>query len=276
MTFRCSVRSAARTAIAVWMLSITQDGALAHVALSGQVADETGGPLPSATITAHKLSGEPFAASSQTDYQGRYSFPELPDGDDAVEAVLKGFVSVTYQPLQVYFPAAVQRNFVLELAGFGHDAIYASSQVVGELFWRGIRVSSARICLTQSGGSHPPMCTVTNRLGQYSLDVPPALYIVTIDKAGAVHAKEQLDMSTAGEYRNKIGSTAHTTPRVLPPVIDVCSLFNDIGKYHGKIVAVRGIYWFGLRQNCARTFTTGTHVWPTVHMGNLCRPFAKP
>ena len=175
-----------------------------NAALSGHVTDEAGGPLPWATVTVHKLSGEHFGQSSEADAQGRYSFAELADGDYSVEAAQTGFVSVSYNPVRIYFPAGVRWNFVLTVAGFGHDAVYSSSEVVGELLLRGVRVSAASICLTRSDGSQQPICTMTNRLGQYFLDVAPAIYIVTVDREGDLHTKERLDLSSAGQYRNKI------------------------------------------------------------------------
>jgi hypothetical protein len=177
---------------------------LAHAALHGRVVDETGGPLRGATVTLHKLSSEQFDESSQTDSEGRYSFPELPDGEYSVEGSLTGFVAVSYKPLRIYFPANVECNFVLRVAGFGGDAVYATSQIVGELRWRGDRVPLAKICLASAAEPRRQACTTTNRLGQYFLDVPPAIYVVTVDDGAGLHVRQRLDMSAAGEYRNKI------------------------------------------------------------------------
>lgn len=195
---------AARAALAILTLCASGTIGLANVALSGRVVDETGGPLPGAKVTAHKVSGEQFDESSQTDSQGRYSFPELPDGEYSIEGTLAGFVSVSYKPVRIYFPAQVAWNFVLSVAAFGGDAVYASSELVGELRWKGARVSRANVCLITPGGPHRPVCTATNRLGQYFLDVPPGTYIVTVDGEGGLKSRQPLDMTAAGEYRNKI------------------------------------------------------------------------
>ncbi len=176
----------------------------ARVALSGRVTDVAGGGVPWAAVTIHKLSGEAFVQSFQTDKQGNYSFPELPDGEYSVEAETRGFVSVTYKPVRIYFPGQVQENFVLEAAGLGEGGVYASSQLVGELFRRGARVTSARICVTHTGDQGRPFCTVTNRFGQYFLDVSPGIYKVTVDVGGHVDAEQRMDMTIAGEYRNKV------------------------------------------------------------------------
>jgi hypothetical protein len=204
MTSSCGARLAARVALVALLLSGIGARGLAKVALSGRVVDETGGPLPAATVSVRKLSGEQFYQSSQTDSQGHYSFPELPDGEYSVEGALTGFVSVLYKPVRIYFPAEVRWDFVLSVAGFGGDAVYASSELVGELLWRGVRMPTASICVTRADEPPHPTCTVTNRLGQYFLDLPPAIYIVSIDCGRGLQAKDRLDLRTAGQYRNKI------------------------------------------------------------------------
>jgi hypothetical protein len=186
------------------MLSASADRDLASAALTGRVAEDSGGPLPGATVKIHKVSGEQFDDSATTDSQGRYSFSELPDGEYLLQAALSGFVSVSYKPVRIYFPAQVQWDFVLRLAGLGHDAVYASSELVGELMSRGVRIPHANICLTKVDGPNSPICTTTNRLGQYFLDVPPSIYVATVDSGGDTKASQRLDLSAAGEYRNKI------------------------------------------------------------------------
>jgi hypothetical protein len=177
---------------------------LAGNALSGRVVDEAGGALQGAVVTVHKLSGEQFDQSSPTDSAGHYSFPEIPDGEYSIEGSSAGFVSTSYKPVRIYFPAEVQWNFVLRVAGFGGDAAYASSELVGELRWRGSRVSAANVCAVRSDGPYRPTCTVTNRLGQYFLEVPPAIYVVTVEHGTGLPTKQRLDLRAAGEYRNKI------------------------------------------------------------------------
>jgi hypothetical protein len=155
-------------------------------------------------ITVRKLSGDKFDASSQTDSGGSYSFPELPDGEYSVEATLRGFVGVSYKPVRIYFPAQVRRDFVLAVAFVGGDAVYASSELVGELIWKGARVPRANICLFRLDGPYRPTCTSTNGLGQYYLDVPPEKYNSTVSGDGGLSVSQSLDLSTPGEYRNKI------------------------------------------------------------------------
>jgi hypothetical protein len=197
-------RLAARTAFAIFIFSASGGVTLANVALSGRVLDEAGRLLPAATVTAHKTTGERFDEYSQTDSQGRYSFSELPAGEYSVEAALTGFVSVLYKPLSIYFPTQVRWNFVLSVAAFGGDAVYASSELVGELRWKGSPAPRANICLIGAAAPRRTVCTTTNRLGQYFLDVPPGLHTVTVDGDGGLKGRQPLDMSAAGEYRNQI------------------------------------------------------------------------
>jgi hypothetical protein len=43
--------------------------------------------------------------------------------------------------------------------------------------------------------------------------------------------------------------------------LTVCDLSRDFTAYRGKLVAVRGVYYNGLRQTCPQTCTTGS--WPS-------------
>jgi hypothetical protein len=44
----------------------------------------------------------------------------------------------------------------------------------------------------------------------------------------------------------------------------LCDLLKNLQFYRGKIVAVRGIYWYGLRQTCPEPFVTSGHTWPSA------------
>jgi hypothetical protein len=186
------------------LLAGRADGS-AGPALSGSVSDKGGGPLAGATVSVHKLSGDRYDQSAQTNGQGQYSFPELPNGEYSVGAELQGFVSVSFNPVRIYFPYHVHWDFVLHVAYLGGEGgIYASSDLLGELMLGRARVANASICLTRSDGSGNPACTTTNRLGQYFLSVSPGVYDVTVVGPGGVKGKQRLDASGAGEYRDRI------------------------------------------------------------------------
>jgi hypothetical protein len=46
--------------------------------------------------------------------------------------------------------------------------------------------------------------------------------------------------------------------------VTICELLKNVQAYRGKVVAVRGIYWYGLRQSCAEPLVTGGHAWPSA------------
>ena len=50
-------------------------------------------------------------------------------------------------------------------------------------------------------------------------------------------------------------------PRPTPPLLSVCDLSKDYGAYRDKLVAVKGVYYYGLRQTCQQTCADGP--WPS-------------
>ena len=188
------------------LIALSAGGAVgvAESALSGRVTDKVGGPLPGATVSIHKLSGDRYDESVQTDGQGQYSFAELPNGEYSVGAELHGFVSASFSPVRVYFPAGVRWDFALRLAYVAEGGISESSDLLGELMLGNVRVAGASICLTRSDASGHAACTTTNRLGQYFLSVPPAVYDVTVELRGGVKTGQRLDMGGTGEYRDRV------------------------------------------------------------------------
>lgn len=117
---------------------------------------------------------------------------------------LQGFVTASSSPVRIYFPYYVRWDFVLRLAYIHEGGIYSSSDLLGELVSGSDRVARAKVCLTPAGGSGRPTCTTTTRFGQYFLSVPPGVYDVTVEGRGGVESKQKLDMSSAGEYRDRI------------------------------------------------------------------------
>jgi len=50
-------------------------------------------------------------------------------------------------------------------------------------------------------------------------------------------------------------------PQPSTVVLSVCELSRDFTAYRGKLVSVRGIYWYGLRQTCPQSCPDGP--WPS-------------
>lgn len=192
-------------ALATFFLVACASAAGSRPALSGRVLDGAGGPIPGATVFAHRISGEPYDATAIPGPNGEYVFDALPDGSYAVRAAASGFVSVSYEPLRIVFPNGVQRDFTLVVADVGSgDGVYSSSELVGELITQGRRVSGATICLVSIDPKRKPSCTTTNRLGQYFLAVEPGLYTVGVSTREGLNADYPLDMRIVGEYRNRV------------------------------------------------------------------------
>ncbi len=65
------------------------------------------------------------------------------------------------------------------------------------------------------------------------------------------------------------GCTGHQIPlQTVDPQtqpLTVCQLFADLTSYQDRMITVRGIFFYGLRQpNCPLVFVTGDHKWPSA------------
>jgi hypothetical protein len=180
---------------------------LAEPALSGHVTDQRGQPLPGATVSIHKISGEPFEATVRTDVDGTFSVSEMPDGDYSIRADFTGFVSTAFEPVRIYFPSHLRWDITLRIGYFGGEGgVFSNSELVGELMLKGRRLPNAAVCLTRESPDpvSKPVCTQTNRLGQYLIAVPPAEYRVSVVDGGRTLVTRDLNLKVAGQYRNKI------------------------------------------------------------------------
>jgi hypothetical protein len=71
-----------------------------------------------------------------------------------------------------------------------------------------------------------------------------------------------LAAAACGSVKAQVLTASQRHP-ILEP-IGVCELLKNITQYRDRIVAVRGIYWFGLRNSCSQPFVTGEHTWPSA------------
>ncbi len=55
--------------------------------------------------------------------------------------------------------------------------------------------------------------------------------------------------------------TSCSRPAAQPPHFTVCELSRDFGAYRGRLIAVRGVYYYGLREDCPERCSDGT--WPS-------------
>jgi hypothetical protein len=58
-----------------------------------------------------------------------------------------------------------------------------------------------------------------------------------------------------------VAAVAVGSPQTTPALLSVCDLSKDFGVYRNKMVAVRGVYYYGLRQACSQKCANGP--WPS-------------
>lgn len=171
-------------------------------AVRGVVRDPNGDPLPQAIVFLRTSSGDSAQISAKVDGRGAFSVDALPDGDYEIEATHPGFLSVVYRPVRIVFPLRSRFDFQLPISVVGGDAIEVSSNLVGRLRSEQMSVDGIRICLTKSGGG-APYCTVSNRLGQYFVEVPPGVYSVVL-KFARGEQRLEVDLTMVGAHRDVI------------------------------------------------------------------------
>lgn len=58
-----------------------------------------------------------------------------------------------------------------------------------------------------------------------------------------------------------LGIISGGQPRRTEPVLSVCDLAKNYGAYSNKVIAIRGVYYYGLREDCQQK--CGTRPWPS-------------
>jgi len=63
-----------------------------------------------------------------------------------------------------------------------------------------------------------------------------------------------------------VAALANMPDKESPPEtpIGVCDLLKDVEHYRGKMIAVRGIYWYGLREPCRSPIIAADRQWPSA------------
>jgi hypothetical protein len=171
--------------------------------VTGRVSDASNAPIAGATVTLQMIGKPQETFTAKTGKDGIYEFREVPDGSYSIEAGMKGYVSVRYAPIHILFPFGFERDFRLPA-----DEVYESdapdkAHVAGELKVADKPIGGVRVCLRRR---QEEFCTTTNRLGQYSLLVPPGswLAVVTAQKDKSVLWRQRLQLAKPGEYRDQI------------------------------------------------------------------------
>lgn len=171
--------------------------------VTGRVSDPSNAPIAGATVTLQMISKPLETFTTKSDKDGIYEFREVPDGSYSIEASMKGHVSVRYFPIQIRFPFGFERDFRLPADEVFESDAPDKAHVAGELKVADKPVGGARICLRRR---QEEFCATTNRLGQYSVLVPPGywLAVVTSQKDKEVIWRQRLQFAKPGEYRDQI------------------------------------------------------------------------
>ncbi len=76
---------------------------------------------------------------------------------------------------------------------------------------------------------------------------------------------------TRGRVTQEVRKTSNPEP------ISVCELLENVTRYRSKMVSIRGVYWYGLRQSCPEPFVTDGHRWPSaVNLVDSGSPLLEP
>jgi hypothetical protein len=191
--------------LVVIMVSISlSPGELFGASICVNVTDPADLPLPSALINVVSLSDPEERFTISADKSGRACREEMAEGLYSVEASLEGFMSVRYYPVSVVFPFNVELDFRLPFGEIGEGGYPVECLLSGTLRKADQPLAGAKICLYQLGMKTPTGCTLTNGLGQYALNVQPAVYNFEIRRLRKLLHRGSLDMSVPGHYRNRL------------------------------------------------------------------------
>lgn len=128
--------SHARTALAIGLAALLVLAAAPLAAqtvsgaLTGTVLDDTGLPLPGATVTVTSSDLVRGSATAVTDSSGAFRFPSLPPSTYAVEVSLQGFRSARKEGVRLGLGQALSIPFRLELPSVAAEAVVTAEAPV--------------------------------------------------------------------------------------------------------------------------------------------------
>ncbi len=170
--------------------------------VTGRVSDASNAPIFGATVTLQMIARPSETFTTKTNKDGVYEFPEVPDGNYSIEASVKGHITVRYFPVRIRYPFGYERDFRLPADEIYETDVADKAHVAGELHLADRPVGGVRVCLRHRGDE---ACTVTNRLGQYSLLVRPGRWqVVVIQRDHEIIWRQGLFLPKPGEYRDQI------------------------------------------------------------------------
>jgi len=136
-----------------------------------------------------------------TDSRGYFSIDTVPNGVYWLLATAVGFE--TEEPVlhHIHFPKGLDIAFFLTPKGASDSEPRHSAEVWGELSGSSGPLGGAKVCLSGNGQE---TCTLTNRLGQYSLSLAPGAYSGYVVWKDEVKWKGILSLDQAKDYADAI------------------------------------------------------------------------
>lgn len=193
------LRGAEFTAAALFLIAGL---GLMQAKIGGIVSDTSGLPLANARVSIHGAWGDESNIVFTTNSAGAFDAELVRDGSYFVDITMPGFVGVRYGPVESRFPDTITLKVRLLLQGIGEGGVQDLARIHGELYARAVPVTGASVCLQQ--GKKAPVCTTTNLLGQYSIEVKPGVYSVTItDRKRTVLFKNELTFGS-GDHGDEL------------------------------------------------------------------------
>lgn len=188
-----------RLVVAIFVLAAA--GTLGADPVTGRVSDPSNLPLAGATVVLQLVSRPAEPVIVKTDKSGIYEIKEVPDGVYSIEASKKGYVSVRYHPIRIRYPHGYEQDFELPL-----DEVYSGHEpgmahLAGELRLADKPVAGVRLCLSRR---RHQSCSLTNRFGQYSMEVAPGDYQARVYHQHDLVWRQSVRLPSPGEYRNLI------------------------------------------------------------------------
>jgi hypothetical protein len=171
----------------------------------GQVSDVSQNPIPGAHVTLTNVAKPELRFEFDTDERGVFTTDTIPNGVYWLETSGEGFQPNHRITCDIHFPRGLNIGITLFRPDEAGPPQVTDAEVWGELSDSSGPLAKAKVCLSAEGkGGNKQSCTVTNRLGQYSLSVAPGVYRGSVIVDNEVTWEGRLALSQCREYPDPI------------------------------------------------------------------------
>ncbi len=168
--------------------------------ITGHVYDRSQNPVPGARVVLKNIAKADLLFDFVTDNNGLFSTDSVPNGVYWLEATAEGFRPYERTPFDIHFPRGFEVGIYLEPENGTGRTPDGKAEVWGELNGSSGPLAGAKVCLSPESKNSERSCTVTNRLGQYSLRVTPGPYNWSVLWMGEVQWEGAVSLDEAKEY----------------------------------------------------------------------------